>query len=258
MPIENHGDHRAGGPRSLSLALLVAFPITPLAGWPGRTSDDNSARRNGPGATNHPVNVIPSSAVTIPAGWPLGVDGTIVCTTCHSSLPRGGEKGGSNLRGGEEKTTDSMSFCGICHRQDGPTTAMSMHWMAVSKAHLFRDGSGKNAVTARGVDDGSHACLACHDGVNAPDAAYETGVMRDRGFLGDKSRNHPIGVPYPNAGTRGVEVPLRPAALLPDAIALPGGYVSCTSCHNLYAPEAKRLSVPIEGSRLCFTCHEMD
>lgn len=64
-------------------------------------------------------------------------------------------------------------------------------------------------------------------------------------------------MPYPNRPSRGVEAGFRPASLLPREMQLPNGVVSCVSCHNLYGREKDLLSVPIEGSELCFTCHDM-
>jgi predicted CXXCH cytochrome family protein len=178
--------------------------------------------------------------------------------TCHTSLPRLNDPAGAELRGSASDSLDSKAFCMNCHREDGARTAAGAHWMAVSRAHPMKEEDRPAISHDGGVDRASRTCLSCHDGVSAADAGYETNLTRLRGFLGDKSRNHPIGVRYPQGGTQGVEVRLRPASLLPEAISLPGGYVSCNSCHNLYGTEAHRLSVPIEGSKLCLTCHDMD
>jgi predicted CXXCH cytochrome family protein len=67
--------------------------------------------------------------------------------------------------------------------------------------------------------------------------------------------NHPVGVRY---GARGSSVALRPASLLPDNVRLPDGTVSCVSCHDLYARDGHLLSVPLDESTLCYTCHDMD
>jgi predicted CXXCH cytochrome family protein len=78
------------------------------------------------------------------------------------------------------------------------------------------------------------------------------------GSYGDARRNHPIGVRYPRQGTTRAEMPLRPTSTLPPNVRLPGGTVSCISCHDLYNMDPKRLSVPITESQLCFTCHDMN
>jgi len=133
-----------------------------------------------------------------------------------------------------------------------------MHWMALPKAHILRDSFEDHFAAEGSIDGASRECLSCHDGVNASDAGHETGLTRGSGYLGDKDGNHPIGVPYPRFGKRRDEVPLRPAAALPETVQLPGGFVGCVSCHDLYQPDKNKLSVPIEGSRLCLTCHELD
>lgn len=140
-----------------------------------------------------------------------------------------------------------------CHVETGGGSSLDMHWRAVTKAH---GGNERSSAGVSAVDDMSRSCLKCHDGVTASDAGHET--SRGGGYSGDRSRNHPVGVRYPPSGTRGVEVPLRPASLLPKSIRLPGGKVSCVSCHDVYNRDRHRLSVPIEGSKLCMTCHVMD
>ncbi|MFQ5415040.1 MAG: cytochrome c3 family protein [Phycisphaerae bacterium] len=45
---------------------------------------------------------------------------------------------------------------------------------------------------------------------------------------------------------------------MPAAVRLPGGRVSCVSCHDVFVLAPQRLTVPIEGSALCFACHAMN
>lgn len=241
-----------------SVMVLLFWMLPPLAvmgSWPESEQPSNSRFREGPGTSNHPVNVRPSAAVSIPAGWPLAADGTLTCLTCHLEYPTAERSAASTLRG----APDSPVFCVSCHTERSPKTGTGMHWRAVSQAH-----PGSNPADSRGgaMDAMSRSCLECHDGVSASDAGHESSGGRgggsDRGFLGDRSRNHPVGVRYPASGTRGVEVPLRPASLLPKSIRLPGGRVSCVSCHDVYGRDRHRLTVPIEGSQLCMTCHVMD
>ena len=85
-----------------------------------------------------------------------------------------------------------------------------------------------------------------------------TAWNRGGGSIGATARNHPVGVNYPRTGRNGKGVQLRPTLVLPQAVRLPGGTVGCLSCHNLYARDPGRLSVPIEGSLLCMTCHPLD
>ena len=238
--------------------ILTTLPLTAFAGRPAGSLDLASRLRMGPGVSNHPVGVVPSRAVSIPRDWLLAANGTVTCTTCHSALPSLDGRGGPQLRGTAQTDLDSRAFCANCHRDESLRTSAALHWLAVPRAHIMPESDDVGSSASGSIDRASAGCLECHDGVTATDAAYETAWNHDGGYLGDKARNHPIGVRYPHAGTRHVEVPLRPAALLPGTIRLPDGMVSCLSCHDLYGSDPKRLTVPIEGSRLCMTCHQMD
>lgn len=237
--------------------LAVVLPTIAITSSLGRPTDFGRRSHAGPGASNHPVNIVPSAGMTIPPGWPLDPDGSITCMTCHVSMPSRDGKGGARLRGMNDSSSDGLAFCMNCHRDDAGGSAATAHWIAVPKAHILRDSFQDRFARGGALDGASRDCLTCHDGLNASDAGHETGMNRGSGY-GDKGRNHPIGVLYPRFGKRLVEVPLRPAAALPATVQLPGGMVSCVSCHDLYQPDKNRLSVPIEGSSLCLTCHDMN
>jgi predicted CXXCH cytochrome family protein len=236
--------------RSGLLGLVAASFAAAAAGAP-RSGRQAGAILKGPGATNHPVGVRPSASVHIPEGWPLAADGTLTCTTCHQGLSRP-DRG--QLRAPVDPD-NPQAFCGKCHNSDG--NGLNLHWLAVPVAHL----PGRTVRDSRkgaSMDRAAQSCLACHDGVTASEAAYQPAGHLGPGGFADRGRNHPIGVNYPPAGTHRVEVPLRPASLLPENVLLPNGKVSCVSCHDPYATTAKQLTVPIEESRLCMTCHQMD
>ncbi len=212
----------------------------------------------GPGVVNHPVHVVPSEVIHIPEHWPLDVDGSITCVTCHETLPPlNGANGsrGAYLRDFDEEQAEFADFCAKCHTAGGSGTAATMHWTAVGTAHVRAN--DKRAGRPNGnVDGESRRCLGCHDGVTAADARNATAGDRI-GDVGDVRRNHPIGVRYPHGPIRQREVAFRPASLLPPEVRLPDGSVSCVSCHNLYSRSRYLLSVPIENSTLCFTCHDI-
>ncbi len=128
--------------------------------------------------------------------------------------------------------------------------------MAVGYAHLAPEGESR-ARRGAVLDAVSSNCLTCHDGVNAREAGHQW-LRSAGGYLGDPGRNHPVGIPYVRRENDHRGSPLRHVTLLPKEVRLPDGKVSCVSCHNLYNVERYRLSVPIEGSRLCLTCHDMD
>ena len=252
--------NRALRSRWAPLQLVVTLPMVAITSSLGRPTDSGQGPPSGPGVSNHPVYVVPSAAVSIPSGWPLDPGGSITCATCHLSLPPSIGNGlvKTRLREANIAFSKPRTFCMNCHRDSSGGSAVTAHWMAVPKAHILSESFRDHSSNGSAMDGASRDCLSCHDGVTASDAGHETGMSRGSGYFGDKGRNHPIGVPYPRSGTRRVEVPLRSAAALPETVRLPGGVVSCVSCHDLYQPEKNRLSVPVEGSRLCLTCHEMD
>lgn len=96
------------------------------------------------------------------------------------------------------------------------------------------------------------ARMGCHDGVNATDGGAGGAHM------GDSARNHPVGVRYPRSGTEDTDTSYRPVYQPPREVRLPRGTVSCVSCHNVYSGKPSLLAVTLEGSALCFTCHQMD
>jgi hypothetical protein len=237
----------------LLVASLAGVQVVALAAWPDGDANAWERLRAGPGVMNHPVYVVPSRAVAIPAAWPLDHEGRMTCLTCHRALP---VAGAANLRSALASSSDARPFCVNCHGVSATVSAATMHWQAIGRAHIGPDVS--TGGRGRGIlDASSRRCLGCHDGLTASEPGYQT-PGQAAGDVGDRARNHPIGVAYPAAGKRRAEVPLRPAALLPRTISLPSGVVGCVSCHNLYNLESNHLTVPIEGSRLCLACHEMD
>ena len=102
------------------------------------------------------------------------------------------------------------------------------------------------------LDADSRRCLECHDGVNATDAINATAWNRGGTRIGNITTNHPVGIAYPPRKKRDE---YRPASALPGEIQLPSGQGSCVSCHDLYARDRRRLTVTMDGSRLCYSCH---
>jgi predicted CXXCH cytochrome family protein len=205
---------------------------------------------------NHPVRVIPSVLVSIPADWPTDNHGAITCLTCHSEIPGIGAESNPRLRDLDGGYTSGADFCGRCHRIVDEGSARSVHWLALRRAHLGVD-SASAVKGGRALDHYSQACLTCHDGVNASESANAARFGGMHADLGDKGKNHPVGVPYRSVDRPSYLSRLRPASLLPTEVALPGGDVSCISCHDLFGDQQHLLTVPIEGSQLCLTCHEM-
>jgi hypothetical protein len=245
-----------------ALQPMIAFV---LAGIPAIGSTDSqdeyrdrtSELRRGPGISNHPVRVVPSTDIEIPAGWPLDANGAITCLTCHAVLPAVQGETGPRLRYSDGQQEESTAFCTKCHVGQDRRSAAAMHWAAVGVAHI-KPSTGRTTRSAELLDSESRRCLACHDGVNAAESQNMTGWNRASGYIGNRTGNHPVGVRYPSGARRDSGTPMRPPSLLPKEVRLPDGLVSCVSCHDLYAREQHLLTVPLDRSELCLTCHEMD
>lgn len=239
-----------------SVGLTVALLLAGVTDTLGGSSTVERTAQFGPGITNHPVGVIPSAAIAVPSSWPLDNRGAITCLTCHAEIPVDRDAPKPRLRGFESRSPQATEFCARCHGMADGHNAKSGHWRTLGVAHL----SSERLDLRRGgdvFDFRTRQCLSCHDGVNAPESTNTTPWTRSLGDMGDKRRNHPIGVRYRDLARPADLSPLRPAGLLPPEVALPNGNVSCLSCHNLYSGREYLLTVPVKGSKLCLTCHDM-
>jgi|GEM_PF-1199651 len=239
----------------ISIAVLVVVFAPSNASGGGRVSF-SAKLRSGPGLQNHPVGVRPSGSIRIPQGWPLDNDGTIKCTTCHQSLPSLDGTGEPMLRDFDAGREPPTVFCGKCHDHAGADNGRGIHALAADRAHLLPVFDETRQSPGR-LDPESRRCLSCHDGVTATEHVNgPTGSLM--GYSGQRGRPHPVGVAYGAPRGQQRATPLRHRSLLPPEVRLPGGVVSCVSCHNIYQTSENLLSVPIEESKLCFACHEMD
>ena len=113
----------------------------------------------------------------------------------------------------------------------------------------------------------SQACMSCHDGVISASApTLGSGLPGATVFGGGAMPNHPVGVDYAGAASRGrlLHAPSRtiPGTTTRVGDLLVGGRVECISCHAMTRETA------IPGSRLlrqeyasardaCMVCHDM-
>jgi predicted CXXCH cytochrome family protein len=84
-------------------------------------------------------------------------------------------------------------------------------------------------------------CYGCHDGTVAPSTLHGAG-------------DHPVDVSYVEAR----ETKSRYAMMLPPALVLVRGRVTCTTCHE-YRGDASYphwTAMSMAGSALCLACHE--
>ena len=87
---------------------------------------------------------------------------------------------------------------------------------------------------------GSHYCEGCHDGVIAIAAERRHPIEMDYLFAQLKSRGK-----------------LKNVSQLGASIQLEDGRVSCLSCHSQTSQIRAKLVTSNDGSRLCFSCHNL-
>jgi cytochrome c peroxidase len=97
-------------------------------------------------------------------------------------------------------------------------------------------------------------CASCHDGAIATFVPFGSREKDLKSSFGSSAASHEIGtshpvdVPYPDGDPEFVS-----RTRLDPRISLPGGYVTCSSCH----PEVGKDDPLFENrrSRLCLSCH---
>jgi len=111
------------------------------------------------------------------------------------------------------------------------------------------------------LDRASLLCMSCHDGVVATDVFTSAHATRLASQLGNERVGygglvgHPVGILYPAAREKYNTL----AAVEAAGIALPGGRIQCTSCHDPHntGRHEGMLVFSDERSRLCLTCHRL-
>jgi predicted CXXCH cytochrome family protein len=98
----------------------------------------------------------------------------------------------------------------------------------------------QSASPAFSLAQSSQYCRACHDGVIAR-------VV---------DRSHSMDIDYRGAQLRS-RGKLRDVFQLDPAVSLRDGVVVCTSCHRPDSLLRAKLVVSNEGSKLCFSCHNL-
>lgn len=189
---------------------------------------------------SHPSG-IPASRPP-PADLPLDRDGRVTCSTCHDVHASRPGRLRSDRRGAE--------FCHSCHeagffdamRDGGQSIVRSGHIAAQPAVRTTAQPAARTAALA--VDEFSVRCLECH----GDRATY--GASRHGGTV----VNHPVGKDYARWLDYGG---YRAVSDLPDVIRLPGGQVSCVSCHEGYTREHGKLVMANNRSQLCFGCHDL-
>jgi len=186
---------------------------------------------------SHPSGFRPNRK--LPASYPLDWKGDMTCSSCHNI-----HEGKAGLIRGD-KTGKAM--CLSCH-QNSFFVEMADRGISLQRiGHL----SAKTSQLKRELDAYSVQCLDCHMGNgDGPRINVDTrGVMRHSGGV-----NHPIGSNYEKASRTGL---YKAYSQLRNGINLPGGKVSCVSCHVGYSKKHGALVMSNKGSALCLECHDL-
>lgn len=187
---------------------------------------------------SHPSGVAPSMAV--PEQFPLDWKDHVTCSSCHFiHTPAHGQ-----LRVEER----GAEFCTACHPRSFFDDMADQGGSVIVSGHMQ---SGNDLAIAE-TDEYSVQCMACHE-----DRGQGTGVEVVGGSVARHaggSVEHPIGVEYAKAVVFGG---YRRLEDLPASIYLPGGQVSCISCHEGYSSNHGQVVASNEGSNLCFQCHDL-
>ncbi len=187
---------------------------------------------------SHPSGFAPKGKLH--ADYPLDWKGDMTCSTCHGVHGRTPGLMRGNRRGKE--------LCLACHEEQFFRRMRDQGSSMVASGHLdlSRIAAGSQ------LDPCSRQCMECHCGKG------ESGATRvDLNMIvrhGASSVNHPIGANYEKASRFGG---YRPAAMISKSVLLPGGLVSCVSCHEGYSKNHGKLTMPTSGSKLCFECHDL-
>ncbi len=189
---------------------------------------------------SHPSGVRP--AQELPPAFAGFGQGLLTCTTCHDPHPDPARPAPYLLR----TAAAAGAFCEQCHPlvEEGTGRHLAVTPLAHRKTGLDR------GTAAGDVDDPTLRCLSCHDGTNARAVTY---------CLADERSNcnsHVVGIAYARAAAANRK--LAAIDVLAPEIFLPGGRVSCLSCHSPYSGAPSMVvSTVAAGYKICTECHRM-
>lgn len=186
---------------------------------------------------SHPSGLTPS--MQLPDKFPLDWKNEMTCSTCHNVHAITSSSIRDNLSG--------RQLCLSCHqasffsvmKDDGTSIQQSIHKKP-----------NENSFSA--VDTYSLECLNCHanEGDTKAISVSRQGIVKH----GSGAINHPVGMLYRNSYSKGN---YRNISKISKNVILPGGKVSCISCHKAYSKKHGAIIDTRKSSSLCFECHDM-
>lgn len=187
---------------------------------------------------SHPSGFTVPPGKTIPAVYPVDWKGDITCSTCHEV-----HNAHSNLPGRLRGTVRGRDMCIACHDNT------FFNKMRDSGESLMQSGqlNTPDAQNWANLDTYSVQCMECHS--TKGDVNVDSSHI-----LRHANKNHPIGVSYAEAERFGG---YKPTYRLSAKIRLPGGKMSCVSCHEAYTQNHGKAVNASSGTELCFECHNL-
>ncbi len=231
----------------------------------GSVADSRKTLLHDPG---HGTGVKPSSAVTIPAEFPLDQGGHLQCATCHTphAVASGDSTGvGFFLR----STNTNSSFCKLCHGEAGGKKEAGNHPVDVSlpgipsvlkeaggrfgtdppdriiceTCHIPHGGTRDKFLVLSIEDPATRSvlCEACH--TRNPGRAGETALNRF---------SHPLDLPPGNKGKMPSAWPGGEAVFLGRK-----GELVCRTCHKPHNAPSQQYLLVRQGEKgaMCRDCH---
>lgn len=161
-------------------------------------------------------------------------------------------------------------ICVLCHSPHGGAAVDAPLWnheISTATYTLYSSPSLAQTPQPQGPGDMSRLCLSCHDGTVAIDSfGGTTGTtyiqtINPNVLIGtDLSNDHPVGIMWDH------QEPHKACGAchtFPQTIKFVfrngRGYVECSTCHDVHNNGAnpKLLRLPMSGSQLCLTCHQI-
>lgn len=190
---------------------------------------------------SHPSGFVPRGK--LPGDYPVDWKGDLTCSTCHEV--HGKTRG--LLRGARQ----GREFCMACHDAAFFVRMRDRGASMMQTGHLD---ARSTALNGR-LDAYSRQCMECHGGSGDNRDSRTTQIDLNMVVRhGATSLNHPVGASYVNALKFGG---YRAVSMITKKVLLPGGVVSCVSCHEGFSANHGKLVIPGGTSALCMECHDL-
>jgi predicted CXXCH cytochrome family protein len=211
--------------------------------------------------SGHKINKPPPPHMKIPDIFPLGEDGTMQCSTCHTAH---GVQGGPDS---EDtifmRTSDrDAAMCRMCHPTADGGKAAGNHPVDITRQKIPKKLVSLGAVVGRKKDQ--IICETCHTAHGSPFQSFLVDSIGNSALCfdchSDKNIFAPDGTRKPfhviNAGSENVTIP---EDLINKGAKLgPKGVVTCLTCHKVHHNKNERQFLLVMGnekSSLCLACH---